>query len=46
MIGFEYRPIVFGAVSARGEEAEGWCKEVTSLAKDKESGFGLGYGSL
>ena len=45
-IGFDYRPIVFESTSARGPEAEAWWHEITSLAKDKESGFGLGYGSL
>ena len=45
-IGFDYRPIVFEASSARGPEAAAWWREITNLAKDKESGFGLGYGSL
>ena len=45
-LGFEYRPIVFEASSARGPAAAAWWREITSLAKDKESGFGLGYGSL
>ena len=46
MLGFEYRPIVFETTSARGSEAEKWWKEITGLAKDKESGFALGYGAL
>ena len=45
-LGFEYRPIVFEVTSARGPAASAWWREITSLAKDKESGFGLGYGSL
>ena len=45
-LGFVYRPIVFEATSARGPAASAWWREITSLAKDKESGFGLGYGSL
>ena len=45
-LGFEYRPIVFEITSARGPAASAWWREITSLAKDKESGFGLGYGSL
>ena len=45
-LGFEYRPIVFEMTSARGPAAAAWWREITSLAKDKESGFGLGYGSL
>ena len=46
VLGFEYRPIVFETASARGTEAEKWWKEITGLAKDKESGFALGYGAL
>ena len=46
VLGFEYRPIVFETTSARGTEAEKWWKEITGLAKDKESGFALGYGAL
>ena len=46
VLGFEYRPIVFEASSARGLEAEKWWQEITGLAKDKECGFGLGYGAL
>ena len=45
-VGIEYRPLVFEATSARGPEAEKWWQEITGLAKDKESGFGLGYGAL
>jgi len=45
-LGFDYRPIVFESTSARGPEAAAWWREITGLAKDKESGFGLGYGSL
>ena len=45
-LGFDYRPIVFEATSARGKEAEKWWQEVTGLAKDKESGWALGYGAL
>ena len=45
-LGFDYRPIVFELTSARGPEAAAWWREITSLAKDKESGFGLGYGAL
>ena len=45
-LGFEYRPIVFEVTSARGPAASAWWREITSLAKDKESGFGLGYGLL
>ena len=46
VVGFEYRPIVFEATSARGLEAQTWWKEITGLAKDKESGWALGYGAL
>ena len=46
VLGFEYRPIVFETTSARGTEAEKWWQEITGLAKDKESGFALGYGAL
>ena len=46
VLGFEYRPIVFETTSARGTEAEKWWTEITGLAKDKESGFALGYGAL
>ena len=45
-LGFDYRPIVFESTSARGPEAAAWWREITGLAKDKESGFGLGYGPL
>ena len=46
VLGFEYRPIVFETTPARGTEAEKWWQEITGLAKDKESGFALGYGAL
>jgi len=46
VVGFEYRPIVFEATSARGPEAQKWWQEITGLAKDKESGWALGYGAL
>ncbi len=46
MLGFEYRPIVFEATSARGPEAQKWWQEITGLAKDKEGGWALGYGAL
>ena len=45
-LGFEYRPVVFEMTSARGPAASAWWREITKLAKDQESGFGLGYGSL
>ena len=46
VVGFDYRPIVFEATSARGPEAQKWWNEITGLAKDKESGWALGYGAL
>ena len=46
VVGFEYRPIVFEATSARGPEAQKWWSEITGMAKDKESGWALGYGAL
>jgi hypothetical protein len=46
VVGFDYRPIVFEATSARGPEAQKWWTEITGLAKDKESGWALGYGAL
>ena len=46
VVGFEYRPVVFEATSARGPEAQKWWQEITGLAKDKESGWALGYGAL
>ena len=46
VVGFEYRPIVFEATSARGPEAQKWWEEITGLAKERESGWALGYGAL
>jgi len=46
VVGFQYRPIIFEATSARGPEAQKWWTEITGLAKDKESGWALGYGAL
>jgi hypothetical protein len=46
VLGFEYRPIVLEATSARGPEAEKWWQEIKGWAKDKEGGWALGYGAL
>jgi len=43
---FEYKPVVYESTSARGASAKEWWDGICQMAKDKESSFGLGFGSL
>ena len=43
---FDYKPVVYESTSARGASAQVWWDGICQMAKDKESSFGLGYGSL
>ena len=43
---FDYKPVVYEATSARGASARAWWDGICQMAKDKESSFGLGFGSL
>ena len=43
---FDYKPVVYESTSARGASAQVWWDGICQMAKDKESSFGLGFGSL
>ena len=43
---FDYKPVVYETTSARGASAKEWWDGICQMAKDKESPFGLGFGSL
>jgi hypothetical protein len=43
---FDYKPVVYEATSARGASAKEWWDGICQMAKDKDSSYGLGFGSL
>ena len=43
---FDYKPVVYESTSARGAGAKEWWDGICQMAKDKDSAFGLGFGSL